>query len=109
MTLNSTQDDAIYSALSDDPDLADLVQLFVDDLPLRIDALQALLEACDWPGLEQIAHQLKGTAGSYGFDAVSPLAAELERLAREPSGQEQIGQALQRLVECCARVRAGQP
>ena len=58
MTLQSKLDDAIYSPLADDPDLSELVGLFVEELPHRVDALSGQFEAGDWYGLEQTAHKL---------------------------------------------------
>jgi HPt (histidine-containing phosphotransfer) domain-containing protein len=37
----------------------------------------------DLSNLKELAHWLKGSAGTVGFDALTPPAQELERAARE--------------------------
>jgi histidine phosphotransfer protein HptB len=101
--------DCLYSTFGTDPDLCEIVELFVEEMPSRI---QTLVEQCnsgDWEGLRRTAHQLKGAAGSYGFEDISPAAARLERFlgGREP--EKVIRNTLQQLVDICSRVRAGGP
>ena len=76
-------------------------------MPAQIARLFDRLEACDWEGLRQAAHQLKGSAGSYGFPAISPAAAELEDAIRRQLPEETILQALDQLVDFCRQ--AGTP
>ncbi len=101
----------LYSSLASDPDLAELVEIFVESLPERVESLRQAFEQGDWETLRRTAHQLKGAAGSYGFDPLSPSAAQLEQSVA--SGPEQdveaIRQALEELLDLCSRVRAGTP
>ena len=101
----------LYSSLASDPDLAELVEIFVESLPERVETLRQAFEQGDWETLRRTAHQLKGAAGSYGFDPLSPSAAQLEQ--RIGMGEEQdveaVRQALDELLELCAQVRAGVP
>ena len=39
--------------------------------------------AGDWEGLRMLAHQLKGSGTSFGFDAITILAAEAEGKLKE--------------------------
>lgn len=99
----------IYSNFGNDPDLGEIVELFVEEMPGRI---QTLIEQCnssDWEGLRRTAHQLKGAAGSYGFEEISPVAARLERFVGAEEPEEQIRVAVERLVDMCERARAGGP
>ena len=99
----------VHSSLAADPDLGELVDLFVDELPNRLDALKTQAESADWEQLRRTAHQLKGAAGSYGFDAITSPAARLEHAAREGCQEEDILLALEELISLCRRVRAGTP
>ena len=101
----------LYSSLASDPDLAELVEIFVESLPERVESLRQAFEQGDWETLRRTAHQIKGAAGSYGFDPLSPSAAQLEQRigAGEDQDVEAIRQALDELLELCARVRAGMP
>jgi len=99
----------LYSPLAEDPDLADLVTLFVDEMPDRIAGLLARLEQGDWEGLRRLAHQLKGAAGSYGFTPITPMAGRVEHAIRNGQPEEQIRQSVGELIALCRQARAGQP
>jgi len=99
----------IYSTLAYDPDLLDIVALYVQEMPGRIERLCQLLEAGRWEELRRTAHQLKGSAGSHGFEPVSLAAADLESLIKDGAPEGEIRQAVERLVGMCRRVRAEGP
>ena len=99
----------IYSQLAADPDLSDLVELFVQGMPDRINALKTHARSRDWQQLTRTAHQIKGAVGSYGFGEVTPYAARLEAAARNGSQEEDILSALDELLSLCRQVRSGVP
>ena len=100
---------AVYSDLAADPELRELVDRFVQEMPDRISALDAQAKSRDWNRLAETAHQIKGAVGSYGFDQITPYAARLEAAAREARQEEQILAALDDLFSLCRRIRAGKP
>lgn len=100
---------AFYSTLACDPDLGELVDMFVSELPDRVNALTTALEKADWDSLGRYAHQLKGAAGSYGFDQLTPSLRRLESLTRDNSAETAIRDALGEVAELCSRVRSGTP
>jgi len=104
-----TDAEYIYSRLGGDPDLGDIVGMFVEELPKRVAALLDHLSKGDWEGLQRGAHQIKGAAGSYGFDSISPVAGRLESAVRNGEPEEQIRTAIAELSDLCGRVRCGQP
>jgi signal transduction histidine kinase/CheY-like chemotaxis protein len=99
----------VYSHLAADPDYGELVTLFVQEMPDRINALDAQAKSRNWNQLAETAHQIKGAAGCYGFDEITPCAARLEAAAREAQQEEQILSALDELLTICRRVRSGKP
>ena len=99
----------IYSTMGSDPDLGELVELFVNEMPERVRNLTTLLEQSNWEELRRAAHQLKGAAGSYGFDAISPVAAIVEDEIRGEHREEEICQAIEELCDMCLSARAGMP
>jgi len=109
MTQNTHETKPIYSSLGGDPDLGEIVDMFVEEMPDRVGAIQTQLEEADWDALRRAAHQLKGAAGSYGFDLISPCAGRLEAAVREQEPEEQIRRAAQELVDMCRRARSGTP
>ncbi len=107
--MSDVKSKGLYSTLAGDPMLGQLVDLFVAEMPSRTAKLIDRLEACDWEGLRQAAHQLKGAAGSYGFPAISPAAAQLEDAVRRQLPEETIRQTAGQLVDFCRQARVGTP
>lgn len=99
--------ETIHSSLADDPDLGELVALFVDEMRGRVDTLERYYYHRDWPALERAAHQLKGAGGSHGFDEVTLAAARLETALRQRMESTRIVDAFEALVDVCLRVRVG--
>jgi histidine phosphotransfer protein HptB len=99
----------VYSRLAADPDLGEVVDMFVDEMPGRVATLLGQLNAADWDGLRRTAHQLKGSAGSYGFDEISPYAGKVEAAVRDGEPEERIRATVDELVDVCNRARSGSP
>lgn len=99
----------LYSTIGSDPDFQELVVLFVEEMPQRIQRILDHLKRRDWEGLHLICHQLKGSAGGYGFPPISVAAAQVVDAIRKAAPEEQIYQAVQALVDLCQRARAGSP
>jgi len=99
----------IYSRLGDDPDLGELVVEFVAELPGRIATIEAEASRSNWAQVTRFAHQLKGAAGSYGFDALTPYAKNLEAASRDDVDAENVLRTLRELIDICRRVQPGVP
>ncbi len=99
----------VYSSLAADPELGEIVDMFVEEMPGRVASLLDHFNQRDWDGLRQSAHQLKGAAGSYGFAEITPCAGKLESVLRDGEPEHRIYEALTELVDLCSRVRSGQP
>ncbi|HEX2572759.1 MAG TPA: ATP-binding protein [Polyangia bacterium] len=69
----------LVSELSEDPEMADLVAHFVAALPGRTDELRCAVVSGDKDVTGRIAHQLRGSAGGYGFPTITTAAAALEQ------------------------------
>ena len=63
--------------------LQELIDVFLEDAPLRIDGVRHALAICDAGELYKAAHTLKGSAGNFGAPEVVSRATRLEALARE--------------------------
>ena len=101
-------DDLIYSPLARDADLAEIVDEFVREIPVRLDAMQHSWACRDWQALGRAVHQLKGAAGSYGFPVLSESLKTLHRdvLKQDP---ETVATGLNELLQLCRRLRGGVP
>jgi HPt (histidine-containing phosphotransfer) domain-containing protein len=61
----------------------EIVRMFLEDCPLRVDAIGAAIVSGDTPALVSSAHMLKGSASYLKASLVRDHAAEVERCARE--------------------------
>lgn len=95
----------IYSTLADDPEMAELVEMFVDEAPEKLERLETLLAAEDWDELKRLAHQLKGAAGGYGFAVVTDCAQRLESTLQKQDDVEVIQLRAQELISLLAAIR----
>lgn len=105
----STTSDFFYSTFGADPDLGELVEMYVDDMPDRIAAMEQSFSSGDLETLQRTAHQMKGAGESYGFAQLTLLAAAVEYSVEGGGPEESIQQKLHELVDVCKRVRAGMP
>jgi HPt (histidine-containing phosphotransfer) domain-containing protein len=108
---SATQNTTIHSSMADDPDFGELVDMYVDEMPDRITALEEAFDSGDMEVLRRAAHQMKGAAGSYGFDQLTPYAAAaaVEAQAHDGEPEENIQKTVQELLDICRLVRAGTP
>jgi HPt (histidine-containing phosphotransfer) domain-containing protein len=96
-------DGPLLSTLAGDPDMAELVTMFVSEMPERIAALQDAIGHSDLETLRKLAHQLKGSAGGYGFQPITESAAVVERSAKAPEPLEMIRKSADELIDLCRR------
>ena len=61
----------------------DIVHMFLEDCPLRVDAIGTALASGDMAALVSSAHTLKGSAAYLKASIVRAHAAEIERCARD--------------------------
>lgn len=109
MSGTTSRTEPLYSTLGGDPDLREIVNLFVAEMPGRVTTLLKQLHAQDWEGLRHTTHQLRGAAGSYGFHAISPAAGAVEDAIRSRQPEAQIRQSVASLIDLCRRARGGTP
>jgi HPt (histidine-containing phosphotransfer) domain-containing protein len=109
MSRNQVAQQAIYSKLAGDPVLGELIAQFVAELPSRAIRLRRQLADQDWTALMRTAHQLKGAAGSYGFDAITPVASKLELQINHGVEPKVVTETVQELISLCQRATAGIP
>jgi HPt (histidine-containing phosphotransfer) domain-containing protein len=97
----------LYSTLGTDPELAEIVAMFVEEMPGRIANFLSLFDHGPTEELRRAAHQLKGAAGSYGFETITVAAARLEDAIKTSKPQTEVRQTLDALVDLCQRAQVG--
>ncbi len=100
----------IYSTYANDEIMCELIEMFVDEIPNRMETLRSAYQANDRKGLALTAHQLKGAFGSYGFGCMTAPTRDLEQSAVDASCPfDQIEAYLNVLIAESERLTAGQP
>ncbi len=84
--LNSAHDisahDRIISEYASDPDMIDLISDFLVSLQTTAATVARLSADGDHAELQRVAHQIKGSAGGYGFPAITAVAGRLETVLK---------------------------
>jgi HPt (histidine-containing phosphotransfer) domain-containing protein len=102
---------ALRSEFANDPDMREIVEMYVQEMPERIARLNELWSSQQLSELCRLAHQLKGASGGYGFTPVSKAAGSVETTLiklSEGSAQATLAQLRQQfdeLVNLCQRVQ----
>ena len=99
-------DDTLRSEYADDPDMIEIIGEFVANLTDRTDAMRQALANSDHQRLQELAHQLKGAGGGYGYPTLTETAKALEYAARDEEF-EAAQLALHELDKLCQAVVAG--
>jgi len=101
------ENDFVFSRLADDPLYAEMIQLYVEEMPDRIADLEQAVQQGDRETMRRLAHQLKGSAGTYGFEDVTDIAERANQAIMNDADSASIEQAFQKLIRICRKMRAG--
>lgn len=98
----------LRSSFANDPDMKELVELFVTEIPQRLDAMSKAWENQRLDDVRRMAHQLRGSSGSYGFPTLGHAAGRVEdALKTLPSASPDLLEAtrcVDELVSLCRRL-----
>lgn len=103
MSTTNASVEPIHSDFADDPDFAELLEMFYESLQERRGEMVNSFQNGDFEQLKTLAHQLKGAGGGYGFTGLTPLAADLE-LACKTNNLPAMPEKLQALLAYIDRV-----
>lgn len=88
--------------------MAELVDFFLSELEVRMKAMREASESGDNARLRDLAHQIQGAAGGYGFPGITSLAAELEStLKAQEAEASDIAEKTEALIALCRRATGG--
>lgn len=101
----------LVSEFAGDPDMQELVDLFVSELPDRVARLQSTWSQIQLDEVKRLAHQLKGASAGYGFPAIGAAAGKLEDALRTSDAANQLTlnslkRDLDNLIDLCNRAAA---
>ncbi|MFM1830863.1 MAG: hypothetical protein RLZZ558_1203 [Planctomycetota bacterium] len=99
----------LRSAFCDDVEMRPVLEMFLGEIPTRIQTLHEAVQSRDLPRLRRIVHQLKGAGGGYGFPQISESAQKLENCldASGEAWQSQIQVPMDAFLNMLARAHAG--
>jgi HPt (histidine-containing phosphotransfer) domain-containing protein len=66
-----------------DPDLEDLVPIFLENRRADVGAIRDALERGDYRTIHRVGHNIRGDSGALGFDGLSAVGRGLEHAALE--------------------------
>jgi CheY-like chemotaxis protein len=87
----------------DAAEVAELVEAFAGELPDRARLIEDALRSGDCRLLAELAHQLKGTAGLYGFARIAGAARAIYQRATGGPDLEQLQAAVEELARLCGQ------
>lgn len=103
------QETAVISALPyDDPDYREIIDDFRTEIAQKLTEMTAAFDERAFDELARLAHWVKGTAGTAGFDQFTIPAIRLERHSKE-SKTEEVRAALDVLIDLAERIETGVP
>lgn len=83
LNTEQTKVEPIYSSLLEADDEAnEIVAYYLTRLPSIFDQFQQAYDGYDWQTLAALCHDLKSTAGGYGFGALMECAREMEQTVK---------------------------
>jgi len=94
----------VVSRLANHPRLRPVVRKFAEQMPDKMRAIEQAWEARDFDTLASLAHWLKGSGGTTGYDAFTAPARALEQFAkardeqRTPAAVAELRQIVERMV-----------
>jgi HPt (histidine-containing phosphotransfer) domain-containing protein len=104
---SSQPETALFSELKDDEELLPLIEHFVCRLIDKSDRMIELLKSCRFDEIAQLAHQLKGAGGGYGYPTLSNAARSVEYAAKQDPQVEPLRALILQLAELCAQATRG--
>jgi PAS domain S-box-containing protein len=99
-----SRSDRLRSSLADDPRMMEIIPGFVDRLPGKVSQMLDLLKHPDLAELHRVLHGLVGSAGGYGFAAVSQPARKAQQSIRAGAGLECIAAETNSLIEIIRQI-----
>jgi HPt (histidine-containing phosphotransfer) domain-containing protein len=99
----------LRSQYAGDPAMVELLNEFVNELPLRVRQMRELLAAKNASELRRAVHQLKGAGGGYGYPDITRLAAQTERAIDGAAALDAIAAQVDELIHLMQRVDGYSP
>lgn len=101
-------DEPIQSEFADDPEMQELIQMFLVGLTDYCTQLEQGLADQDLETLRRVGHQLKGAGGGYGYSLITATGGQLEQaVLRDGAVTDDVRAAARELIQVCRNAQAG--
>lgn len=80
-----------------DEEIKDIVPLFIENKYKDIEKILKCLEKNDYDTIRRMGHNIKGTAGGYGFKQIMEIGIDIEKFAIEKN-EEAISKRINDLL-----------
>ncbi len=95
----------IFSTLTEDTSMTDLIKAFVYEMPSRVRNLENALIKEDGKTMESLVRNLKAEGTSYGFEILTDQAAKIETTLINGAPVHDMHKDIEELVKLCLQVR----
>ncbi|MCB9855393.1 MAG: response regulator [Phycisphaerales bacterium] len=103
--LRSLRLEPLLSSFVDDRSMIPHIEEFVQNLPTRIRKIETAFTEDDRAALQSACRNLKGDAGTFGFEPISIAAASVENALLENKSQSEIKAPFTKLITLCCQAR----
>lgn len=103
--LRSLRQEPLLSSFVNDRLMLPHIEEFVQHLPTRIRTIETAIAAADDDALESACRNLKGDAGTFGFEPISAAAAAVEKALLEKMPRTELSSLFTRLITLCCQAR----
>jgi HPt (histidine-containing phosphotransfer) domain-containing protein len=99
----------IFSDFLDEPGMPKIINMFLDEIPKRIAALEFFFNEDNKDEFCKMIHQLKGAGGGYGFPMITRMASGIEKKFRVPKKEwkQEVQKNLEDFISTLHRIHAG--
>jgi len=92
--------------LREEPQIIDLIDIFIDRLPEMLNTINNAISNKDWESVSTKIHQLKGVGGSYGYPMLTKQAQKIE-FSLTSQNYSQVNLLVKELGQLCKQIVAG--
>lgn len=103
--LAEIEEEPLFSTMIEEEGMEELINHFVDELATIVPELEKASAQADLEALVRISRNLKGQAGSFGFEPISELAQAVETLALAKSPPGAMVKSIRDLIRMCRMTR----
>lgn len=97
----------LFSTFTEEPAIAEILPLFLKNLPSYLSRLEEALASGEIEAAIRTCHDLKGTAGGYGYPSISAVASNLESALRGGDEDLKAREHLESLRDLFSRALLG--